>query len=98
VAVRTFAAGEAPGGTADYDLSAALKVLNGVYYGSCALRSTGKLAVTFAPSGRVKRVAVLRGDYDEATAACITAKFGAAKMTPFRGGDQTVTADIVPTH
>jgi serine/threonine protein kinase len=98
VVVRTLAAGDGQGGTADFDLAGALKVLNGVYYGNCAVPSEGKLAITFAPSGRAKRVAVLRGDYDEATTACITARFGAARMSPFRGGEQSVTADIVPTR
>ena len=96
--VRTFGTGDSPGGSADYDLSAALKVLNGVYYGNCAVPSAGKLAITFAPNGRVKRVAVLRGDYDAATTECITARFGSARMSPFRGGDQSVTAEIVATH
>jgi hypothetical protein len=98
VAERTFAAGDARGAAADYDLAAALKVLNGVYYGACAVHSAGKLAITFAPSGRVKKVVVVRGDYDDATTACINARFGAARMSPFRGGEQSVTADIVATR
>jgi hypothetical protein len=96
--VRSFPAGDARGGSADYDLAAALKVLNGVYYGNCGVPSAGRLAITFAPSGHVKRVAVLRGDYDEATTACVTARFGAARVAPFRGGEQSVTADIAPTR
>ena len=96
--VRTFGTGESPGGSADYDLAAALKVLNGVYYGSCAVPSAGKLAITFSPNGRVKRVAVLKGNYDAATTDCITARFGSARIPPFRGGDQSVTAEIVATH
>jgi hypothetical protein len=96
--VRTFGTGDSPGGSVDYDLAAALKVLNGVYYGNCAVPSAGKLAITFAPNGRVKRVAVLRGDYDPATTECITERFGSAHMSPFRGGDQSVTAEIVATR
>lgn len=98
VAVRTFGAGDAVGGSADYDLPGALKVLNGVYYGNCSVPSAGKLAITFAANGHVKRIAVLRGDYDAATTECITARFGTAKVSPFRGGDQSVTANIVATR
>jgi hypothetical protein len=97
-AMRTFPAGEARGATTDYDLAAALRAINGVYYGACAVHSAGRLAITFAPTGRVKRVAVVRGDYDEATTSCITARFGAARVSPFRGGEQSVTADIVATR
>ena len=97
-AVRTFAADEGEGGTADYDLGAALKALNGVYYGECSVPSAGKLAITFAPNGHVKKVAVLKGDYDEATTTCISARFASAKMPPFRGGDQLLTADVVATR
>jgi hypothetical protein len=98
LAVRTFPAGDTVGAPTDYNVAAALKALNRVYYGECAVRSTGKVAVTFAPSGRVKKVALLLGDYDEPTTACITAKFGAAKMSPFRGAAQSVTADVLSTR
>jgi serine/threonine protein kinase len=98
VAIRAFAAGDGQGGTDDFELAGALKALNGVYYGNCTVPSGGKLAITFAPSGRVKAVAVLRGDYDEATTGCIAARFGAARMSPFRGSEQSVTADIVATR
>jgi serine/threonine protein kinase len=98
VAVRTFPAGDAVGEATEYDVAAATKALNRVYYGDCALWSTGRVAVTFAPSGRVKRVALLNGDYDEPTTTCIAARFGAAKMSPFRGPAQSVTADLIATR
>jgi hypothetical protein len=98
VAVRTFPDGDTVGEPTEYDVAAALKALNRVYYGDCTLRSTGKVAITFAPSGRVKKVALLSGDYDAPTVACIAARFGAAKMSPFRGGGQTVTADLEATR
>jgi serine/threonine protein kinase len=82
----------------DFDLAGAVKALNGVYYGNCAVPSAGKLAVTFAPSGRVKRVTVLRGHYDEQATTCVAARFGGATVAPFRGGAQTVTADLVATR
>jgi hypothetical protein len=98
LAERTFPVDDTRGGTADYDLAAALKALNAVYYGACAVPSAGKLGVTFAPSGRVKRVAILKGDYDEATAACISARFASARVPAFRGGEQSLTADLVATR
>jgi hypothetical protein len=98
VAVRTFAADDARGGTDEFDLAAAVKALNGVYYGTCVVPSAGKLAITFAPSGHVKKVAVLKGDYDEATTTCITSRFATAQMPPFRGGEQSLTADVVATR
>ena len=79
-------------------MSEALKALNHVYYGVCAVPSIGKVAVTFAPSGRVKKVALLRGDYDDPTTACVEARFGTAKISPFRGIAQSVTADLLPTR
>jgi hypothetical protein len=98
VAVRTFPAGNTVGAPTEYDLSAAVKALNRVYYGDCAIRSSGKVAVTFAGSGRVQKVALVRGDYDEPTVACIAARFSAAKTSPFRGAAQTVTADLAATR
>jgi serine/threonine-protein kinase len=93
----SVASSDTPGVDADYDLAAALKAVNRVYYGSCSLPSSGKLAITFAPSGRVKKVTVLQGDYDEPTTACIAGRFGTAKMAPFQGNAQTVTASVIAT-
>jgi hypothetical protein len=98
VVVRTFPAGDTVGASTEYDLSGALKALNRVHYGDCAVPSAGKVAVTFARSGRVQKVALLRGDYDEPTLACIAARFGMAKTSPFRGAAQTVTADLIVTR
>jgi serine/threonine protein kinase len=81
----------------DYDLATALKALNRVYYGDCRVPSAGQIAVTFAPSGRVKKVAIVQGDYDDHSVGCIAAHFGAARMPPFRGVAQTVTANLVST-
>jgi hypothetical protein len=89
---------EVSGGTSDFNLTAALKALNGIYYGKCAVPTPGKVAVTFAPSGRVKKVAVVRGEYDEQATTCVALRFSAATVTPFRGAPQTVTADLVATR
>jgi hypothetical protein len=89
------ASGDAGEEVPDYDLATALKALNRVYYGDCRVPSAGQLAITFAPSGRVKKVAVVQGTYDEQTAGCLAARFGAARMPAFRGGPQTVTANLV---
>jgi hypothetical protein len=83
---------------APYDLAAALKAINRIYYGNCAVPSPGRVAITFGPSGRVKKVAVLRGDYDEPTTACVSARFGTAKVFPFQGTSQTVTAELTATR
>jgi serine/threonine protein kinase len=98
-ATVAFALRDAPvgSGSAEYDLAEALRAVNRIYYGACAVPSAGKLAITFAPSGRVKQVAVLRGDYDEETTACVAARFGTARTTPFQGGPQTVTAELAAT-
>ena len=98
VVTQTFPAGEARGELTDYDLAAALKALNRVYYGACAVSTPGKVVVTFAPSGRVKQVDVVQGDYDSETAGCVAARFGAARMPPFRGGAQQVTANLAATR
>jgi hypothetical protein len=90
--------GDVASGSSDYDLGAALRAVNRVHYGDCTVPSAGKLAITFAPSGRVKRVALVRGDYDEQTTACIAARFGTAKISPFDGTAQTVTADVTSTR
>jgi serine/threonine protein kinase len=92
------AGSDGPGGSTDFDLAAALKSLNAVYYGNCAIPSAGRLAITFAPSGRVKKVTVLRGEYDEQTTTCVAARFGTARVVPFQGNAQTVTADVVATR
>jgi hypothetical protein len=89
---------DVPGDSSGFDLAGALKSLNGIHYGACPLPSAGKLAVTFAPSGRVKKVAVLRGNYDTRATRCVAARFGAAAVAPFRGSEQTVTADLVRTR
>jgi serine/threonine-protein kinase len=81
----------------DYDVATALKALNRVYYGDCHVPSAGQIAVTFATSGRVKKVAVVQGSYQEPTVGCIAARFGAARMPPFRGAAQTVTANLEST-
>jgi serine/threonine protein kinase len=96
-AAQGSAARETGDNATDYDLAAALKALNRVYYGDCHVPSGGQIAVTFATSGRVKKVAVVQGDYDEPTVGCIAARFGAARMAPFRGVPQTVTANLVST-
>ncbi len=88
----------AGGGTTDFDLAGALRSLNGIYYGNCPVPAAGKLAVTFAPNGRVQKVTVVRGNYDEEATTCVAARFGAATVAPFRGGAQTVTADLVATR
>jgi serine/threonine protein kinase len=98
VAVRTFPAGNTVGQPTEYSLASALKAVNRVHYGDCALPSNGKVAVTFAASGHVQRVALLHGNYDERTVACIAARFGTASTPPFRGAAQTVTADLVATR
>jgi len=103
-AVVAFASGAAPGSldgdaaadSAAYDIGAALKAINRVYYGGCNVPSDGELAITFAPNGRVQKVAVVQGAYDERTTGCVAARFGAARVPPFRGGPQTVTAKLTP--
>jgi hypothetical protein len=87
------AAEEAPG----FDLASALKALNQVYYGACHVPSPGVISIAFGSTGRVKKVALVQGDYDQETTDCLLARFGAATMTPFRGAPQTVTANLVAT-
>jgi serine/threonine protein kinase len=93
-----LAGSDVPDERNDFDLAAALKALNGIHYGVCAVSSAGKIAITFGPSGRVRRIDVLRGTYVEQARRCIAARFGAAWVTPFRGSAQTVTADLVATR
>jgi hypothetical protein len=93
-----FAAGGSPDGVAAFDLSAALRAVSGVYYGNCRVPSPGRLVITFAPSGHVKKVDIAEGDYDQAAARCIAARFSAATMPAFRGSEQPVMARISSTE
>jgi hypothetical protein len=89
----------AGGGEASpFDLKATLKALGAVHYGICAVADPGKIAVSFAPSGRVSAVSVVRGHFAQTTLGCLVARFGAAQTRPFRGEAQTVTAEIVATR
>jgi hypothetical protein len=83
--------------SASFDLTSALKALNQVHYGDCHVPSPGVISIAFNSSGRVKKVALVQGDYDEETTGCLLARFGAATMAPFRGVPQTVTANLVAT-
>ncbi len=89
--------GDAEDGLAGFDLGSALKALNHVYYGDCHVPSAGVISIAFNSSGRVKKVALVNGDYDGETTDCLLARFGAATMTPFRGAPGTVTANLVAT-
>jgi hypothetical protein len=55
------------------------------------------ISIAYHSSGRVKKVALVQGDYDEQTTSCLLARFGAATVSPFRGGTPTVTANLVAT-
>jgi len=79
----------------DYDLDAALKSLNKVYYGECHVASPGRLLIQFAPNGTVKQVKVAEGDFDPATTSCLEARFRTATMPPFEGKPHFVTAAVV---
>jgi serine/threonine protein kinase len=81
-----------------FDLETTLKALGAVHYGTCAVLRPGKIAISFAPSGRVARVSVLRGRFDPATLGCLVTRFGAAHTHPFRGEPQTVTAEVAATR
>jgi hypothetical protein len=91
------AAGDGADQLAGFDLGSAVKSLNHVYYGDCHVPSAGVISIAFNSSGRVKKVALDQGDYDEQTTGCLLARFGAATMAPFRGAPQTVTANVVAT-
>jgi hypothetical protein len=80
---------------ADYELDAALKSLNKVYYGGCHVPSSGRVLVQFAPNGTVKQVKVIEGDFDPTTTSCLEARFSAATMAPFEGKPHFVTAAVV---
>jgi hypothetical protein len=91
------AAGDGSDELAGFDIGSAVKSLNRVYYGDCHVPSAGVISIAFNSSGRVKKVALDQGDYDEETTGCLLARFGAATMAPFRGAPQTVTANLVAT-
>jgi hypothetical protein len=93
-----FAGKDVPDGRGEFDLAAALKGLNAIHYGVCAIPTAGKIAITFAPNGRVKRIEVLRGSYGDQARRCIAARFGAVSVPPFQGSAQTVTADLQATR
>jgi hypothetical protein len=84
-------------GLAGFDLASAMRALNRIHYGECHVPTPGVVSIAFNSSGRVKKVAVVQGDYDPETASCVLSHFGAAAMTPFRGASQTVTANLAPT-
>jgi serine/threonine protein kinase len=94
---ESSAVGDAADDLGGFDLGSALRALNRVYYGDCHVPSAGVMSIAFSSSGRVKKVALVQGDYDEQTTGCLLARFGAATMAPFRGASQTVTANLVAT-
>jgi Protein kinase domain len=81
-----------------FDLEAAIRALSEVHYGICAVRQPGKLAISFAPDGRVSRVFVVRGHFDPQPLGCLVERFGAARTPPFSGEVQTITAEIAVTR
>jgi hypothetical protein len=89
----------AGGGPASpFDLKATFNALGAVHYGICAVTGPGTIAISFAPSGHVSPVSVLRGHFAQTTLSCLVARFGAARTRPFRGEAQTVTAEIAATR
>jgi hypothetical protein len=94
---QSSVAGDAGDEPAGFDLESALKALNHVHYGGCQVPSPGVISIAFSSNGRVKKVALVQGDYDEQTTGCLLARFGAATMPPFHGASQTVTANLVAT-
>jgi hypothetical protein len=96
--VASSVASEDAASTGSFNLQATLDALRDVHYGSCVLRASGRIAISFAPSGRVSGVRVLRGRFDDAATACLLARFGAARTPAFHGETQTVTAEIAATR
>ncbi len=81
-----------------FDLEAAVRALSAVHYGICVVRQPGKIAISFAPDGRVSRVFVVRGHFEPQTLGCLVERFGAARTHPFGGDVQTITAEIAATR
>lgn len=74
----------APGG-AEFDKGAAKASLSGIPYKDCGSGGAGKVAVTFAPSGKVSSAVVTAGEYDGGTKSCIQNRFKGAKVPAFSG-------------
>ena len=76
---------EPAGGGAEFDKGAAKASLSAIPYKDCGSGGAGKVAVTFAPSGKVSSAVVSAGDYDGGTKSCIQKRFSGAKVPAFSG-------------
>lgn len=60
-------------------------VLQSIPYRDCGASGLGKVELTVTPEGTATDVAVVEGTFDEATAACITERFGHVHVAAFKG-------------
>lgn len=93
-------AGPTTGGR-DFDRSAAATALGGATGQAAGCKAAGdpsgvaKVAVTFAPSGRVTQALVMGPPFaGTATGGCIARAFRSASVPPFAGEAQTVTKTV----
>jgi predicted Zn finger-like uncharacterized protein len=93
---ETAAAANAPGGDKPFDRASANSALSSIAssVGSCKKggdpSGTGKVAVTFAPSGKATTANVEGSFAGTSLGGCVAARFRAAKVPPFSGNPVTV--------
>ena len=88
----------APSGGGAFDVGAAKAALAGAAAGAAGCGSaggpkgSGKVQVTFAPSGRVTSANVVAGPFGgTSVGGCVASKFRAARVPAFNGSPQTVS-------
>ncbi|RYE92020.1 MAG: hypothetical protein EOO75_07610 [Myxococcales bacterium] len=96
-AAAPAAAADGPGGDKPFDRAGAGSALGSIAagVGSCKKgdgpSGSGRIAVTFAPSGNVTTATIEGGDFaGTSVGSCIAARFRSAKVAPFSGSAVTV--------
>lgn len=90
------AAAAAPGGDKPFDRAAANSALSSIAASAASCKKpdgptgSGKVAVTFAPSGNVTTANIEGSFAGTSVGSCVAARFRAAKVPPFSGSPVTV--------
>lgn len=93
---ETAAAAAAPGGDKPFDRAAANSALSSIASSATSCKKadgptgSGKVAVTFAPSGRVTTANIEGSFAGTSVGSCIAVRFRSAKIPPFAGSPVTV--------
>jgi hypothetical protein len=93
---ETAAAAAAPGGDKPFDRAAANSALGSIASSAASCKKgdgptgSGKVAVTFAPSGRATTATIEGSFAGTSVGSCVAGRFRSAKVPPFAGSPVTV--------